>query len=159
MDELRDVLSDYPEFSPDVDNYVRQNCRYIDVECLANLVNGISLTILLFNIRSCNKNFDQFISTFCDYFSHFTCIILTETWLSKDRDTIFNIDGFYSVDLYRNNYGGGIKIFVKNNVQSKVLGNFNVLNDVIEMLTIELLYGNHRFLVTTVYYPLFKTAY
>ena len=113
MDELREIFSDYPEFSPDVDNYVRQNCRYMNVEYLSNFINGVSLTILLFNIRSCNKNFDQFISTFCNYFSHFTCIILTETWLSKERDTVFHIDGFYSVDLYRNNYGGGIKIFVK----------------------------------------------
>ena len=153
MDELREIYSDYPEFSPDVDNYVRQNCRYMNVEYLSNFINGVSLTILLFNIRSCNKNFDQFISTFCNYFSHFTCIILTETWLSKERDTVFHIDGFYSVDLYRNNYGGGIKIFVKNSIQSKILNNFNMLNDLLEMLTIELSCCNHRFLLTTVYHP------
>ena len=27
MDELLDVFSDYPEFNPDVDNYVRPNYR------------------------------------------------------------------------------------------------------------------------------------
>ena len=125
----------------------------MNVECLSDFINGISLTILMLNIRSCNKNFDQFISTFCDYISYFTCIILTETWLTKDCDAAFNIDGFYCIDQYRNNYGGGIKVYVRNCMQSKVLSNFCVLNDVIEMLTIELLYSNYRFLLTAVYHP------
>ena len=107
----------------------------------------------MLNIRSCNKNFDQFISAFCDYISYFTCIILTETWLTKDCDAVFNIDSFYCIDQYRNNYGRGIKVHVRNCMQSKVLSNFCVLNDVIEMLTIELLYSNYRFLLTAVYHP------
>lgn len=153
MDELRDVFVDYPEFIPDVDDYIRPNCKYANVECLSDFINGIPLTILMLNIRSCNKNFDQFLSTFCNYISSFTCIILTETWLSEYRDNIFNIDGFYCIDLYRNNYGGGIKVYLKNFIKSKVLGNFNLLNDVMEMLTIELSCSNHRFLLTTVYHP------
>ena len=153
MDELLGVFSDFPEFNPDVDNYVRPNCKYMDVECLSNFINGISLTILMLNIRSRNKNFDQFISTFSDYISYFTCIIWTETWLTKDCDAVFNIDGFYCIDQYRNNYGGGIKVYVRNCMQSKVLSNFCALNDVIEMLTIELLYSNFRFLLTAVYHP------
>ena len=42
---------------------------------------------------------------------------------------------------------------MRNCIQSKVLSNFCVLNDVIEMLTIELLYSNYRFLLTAVYHP------
>ena len=42
---------------------------------------------------------------------------------------------------------------MKNCMQSKVLSNFHVLNDVIEMLTIELWYNNYRFILTTVYHP------
>ena len=44
----------------------------------------------MLNIRSCHKNFDQFLSIFADYISQFTCIIFTETWLSKERDNVFN---------------------------------------------------------------------
>ena len=153
MDGLSDVTCDYPEFVPDVDDYLPSSCSYMNVECLSNIINGVSLTILLLNIRSCRKNSDEFISTFFNYFSHFTCIIFTETWLSKDCDTVFNIDGFYCIDLYRNNYGGGIKIYVKDYIQSKVLDNFSFVNDVLELLTIELLYHNHKFLLTTVYHP------
>ena len=65
---------------------------------------------------------------------------------------MFNINGFYCADLYRNHYGGGIKIYVKDNVQFKVLDNFRIVSDM-EMLTIELLYHNQRFLLTTVYHP------
>ena len=153
MDELLDVFSDYPEYNPDVNNYVRPNFRYMNVECLSDFINGSSLTILMLNIRSCNKNFDQFISTFCDYISYFTCIVLTETWLTKDCDALLNINGFYCIDQYRSNYGGSIKVFVRKCMQSKVLSNFCVLNDVIEMLTIELLYSNYQFLLTAVYHP------
>lgn len=143
----------YPEFIPEVDNYVQPNCQYLSVEGLSHYINGVSLSILMLNIRSCCKNFDQFISTFCNYLKFFTCIILTETWLTQDRDNIFNIHGFYCADLYRNNYGGGIKIYVKDHVQSKILDRFTVLNNLFEMLTIELLYHNHRYLLTSIYHP------
>ena len=143
----------YPEFNPEVENFEKPNCHYLNVDCLSRYVDGISMSILMINIRSCSKNFDQFISVFCKYLTYFTCIILTETWLTQDRDNIFSIPSFRCVDLYRNNYGGGIKIYVKDSVKTKILSNFTVMSDLLEMLTIELLFQNHKLVLTAVYHP------
>ena len=42
---------------------------------------------------------------------------------------------------------------MKDCVESKVLNRFTFLNDICEMLTIELLYDNHRYLLTSIYHP------
>ena len=153
MDVLTAASLNYPEFIPDIDNYFKQNCMYLNVENLSNYVNGVSLSILMLNIRSCCKNFDQFISTFCSFISYFTCIILTETWLTHERDNVFDIQGFHCVNLYRNNVGGGIKIYLKNSVQWEVLNRYTFVSNLMEMLTIELIFGNYKCLLTTVYHP------
>ena len=44
-------------------------------------------------------------------------MIFTETWLTPERDKIFNIPGFYCYDIYRNQHGGGIKIYLKDCIQ------------------------------------------
>ena len=153
MDVITTDSFNYPEFIPDVDNYFKPNCMYLNVENLSDYVNGVSLSILMLNIRSCCKNFDQFISTFCSFISYFTCIILTETWLTYERDNVFDIHGFHCVNLYRNNVGGGIKIYLKNSVQCEVLNRYTFVNNLMEMLTIELVICNHKYLLTTIYHP------
>ena len=120
MDELFDNSLNYLEFTPAVDIYIQPNCQYLNAECLSPIIDSISLSILMLNIRSCCKNFDQFILTFCNHPSYFTCIILTETWLTQDRENILIVHGFYCVELYQNNYGGGIKIYVKDYVKVNV---------------------------------------
>ena len=143
----------FPEFIPDIENYVHTNCRYMNVENLSDYVNGVSMSILMLNIRSCCKNFDQFISTFYSFISFFTCIILTETWLTHDRDNVFDIQGFHCVNLYRNNVGGGIKIYLRDFVQCEVLNRYTFVNNLLEMLTIEILFCNRKYILTAVYHP------
>ena len=104
-------------------------------------------------IRSCKKNFNNFIANFSNCINKFSCIIFTETWLSEDRDKVFSIPGFYCCNLYRNQYGGGIKLYLKNDIKSKILDNFTVLNNVCEILTVELLYNDYKFLLMMVYHP------
>lgn len=107
----------------------------------------------MLNIRSCKKNFNQFLAYFCTFLSYFSCIIFTETWLTPERDNVFQIPGFYCHNLYRNNLGGGVKLYIKNGIQSKLLGNFTLLNDLMEVLTVELLFGNQKIVLTSVYHP------
>ena len=108
-----DAFFDYPEYVPDLENYVRPNCTYLNVDDLYQLVCGLSLSIFMLNIRSCKKNFDNFVANFNNCINYFSCIIFTETWLSPDRDKIFDFPGYYCHDIYRNQYGGGIKLYLK----------------------------------------------
>ena len=43
----------------------------------------------------------------------FSSIAFTETWLTADRDKAFSLPGFYSVNIYRNQYGGGLRLNIK----------------------------------------------
>ena len=96
-------LDDVPIFIPDVDNWNQPNCNYISVGDLPSFT-CISFALLMLNIRSCKKNFNQFLACFCDVLSSFSCILLTETWLTADVDNVFDIPGFYCFNLYRNRY-------------------------------------------------------
>ena len=83
----------------------------------------------------------------------FTCVIFIETWLTPEGDKIFNIPGFYCYDIYRNQYGGGIKIYLKDCTQSRILEIFTIINELLEILTVELFYGGFKFILMSVYHP------
>ena len=145
MVDLADMNDVYPEYAPDLENYIPASCTYVGDDELFTLISSLSLSIFMLNIRSCFKNFDNFLANFCNCLMSFTCMILTETWLTPERDKIFNISGFYCYDIYRNQYGGGLK--------SRILENFTVINELLEILTVELFYGGFRFILMSVYQP------
>ena len=142
------AVDDFPIFSIDIDDWTPPNCRYADV---SDLFNAVSFTA--FAIRSCKKNFNCFIAHFSNILSYFSCIIFTETWLTSDLDNTFNIPGFYSRNLYRDHYGGGIKLYLKDDIQSRLLSDFTFIDDLFEALSVELLFGGHKAVLTTVYHP------
>ena len=146
-------IADFPEYVPNIENYVAPNCMYLNVDDLSPFICGLSLSILMLNIRSCKKNFDNFVANFHHHFQSFSIIIFAETWLTEERDKIYGILGFYCYDLYRNQYGGGIKIYLKNCIQSKILDNLTVINNLFELLTVELLFCGCKFLLMAVYHP------
>ena len=131
-------FNNLPVFTPDLENYVAPKCNYIDVDELYPYVRGLSLSILLLNICSLKCNFIVFLSKFYNYINMITFIVLTETWITLDRDKAFNIPGFYSLNLYRDQYGGGLRLYVKNCFKGKILSEFTVLDDFYEILTVEL---------------------
>ena len=146
-------MNDVPFFAPDFDNWLQPNCNYINIADLSSYVPCISFAVLMINIRSCRKNFNQFIAQFCNVLSYFSCIIFTETWLTEDVDNVFNIPGYYCFNLYRNNFGGGIKMYFKNCIQGRILEDFTFINDYFEMLTVELMFGTNKTVLCSLYHP------
>ena len=146
-------FNDFPVFNPDLENYVPPSCTYIDTENLYSYVNSLSLFILLLNIRSIKRNFNGFMADFCNYLNMFSFIVFTETWLTVDRDKAFNIPGFYSLNLYRDQYGGGLRLYVKDCFKAKVLNDFLVLNEFYEILTVEVDLCFCRCVLVLVYHP------
>lgn len=146
-------LNDVPIFHPDVENWSQVHCDYNDMDSLPAIIKCASFALLLINIRSCRKNFNQFLAYFCNFLTFFSCIILTETWLTADLDNVFSLSGFYCHNLYRNGLGGGIKLYVKNSIQSRILNEFTFINDLFEILSVELLFGNRKAVLTSVYHP------
>ena len=107
----------------------------------------------MFNVRSCKRNFGQFLSCFSNVLTYFTCILLVETWLTKDRDVSYVIPGFYSYDLYRDQFGGGIKLYVKDGVRTRLIDEYTFLNDLFEVLTVEFMFNCKKIICTAIYHP------
>ena len=146
-------INNVPIFVPDVDNWLQPNCNFYTVTDLPSYVSFISFSVLMINIRSCRKNFSHFLAHFCNVLSYFTCIVFTETWLTEDIDNVFNIPGYYCFNLYRNNFGGGLKLYLKNGVQGRLLDSFTFINDYFEMLTVELIFGTNKTVLCCCYHP------
>ena len=145
-------LNDVPVFIPDVDNWTQPNCNYINVEDLP-VLSCISFSLLMLNIRSCKKNFNQFLAYFCNVISYFSCILLTETWLTPDVDNIFDIPGFYCFNVYRNRYGGGLKMYLKNCIKARILQDYTFVNHLFEVMTVEILFESNKAVLCAVYHP------
>ena len=126
--------------------------KYADISEIKELSPLDDFTVLLLNIRSCRKNFLEFSTLFCTYFSRFSCIALVETWLSDGYDDLFLISGFKSVNVYRNNYGGGIRLFCRFDLNIKVLSEFTFVSNLLEMLTVELSFAGKNIVLCVTYH-------
>ena len=82
-------------------------------------VSNRKLFIINFNIRSFNSNIGDFSFFLDELVRKPDFIILTETWSSEDKSA--EIEGYRSFHCNRPNdrIGGGVAIFVKNDLQAK----------------------------------------
>ena len=143
----------YPKFTPNFDNYTPIECNYYDFDVYLPTITAVSMNIIMLNIRSCKRNFNTFIAYFAQFLACFSCIILTETWLTAERDNVYTIPGFSHHNLYRDHQGGGIKIFVRSDIQSRIIRDYTLMNDYFELLTIELFVNCKKLLLCALYHP------
>ena len=80
---LHRTLEDHPSFIYDDNNVILQQSVYANVNDIPINTANKNFNLLMFNIRSCRKNFLEFISHFHIYFACISCIVLTETWLTS----------------------------------------------------------------------------
>ena len=111
-------------------------CNYIE---WSKLPDYNSLTVLSVNARSLVSNFSSLVSYLSTVNFKFTFIIVVESWLNKNKDIGYEIDGYKSHSIYRddNRRGGGIKIYFLENISVNVVNNFTVVNDDLECLILE----------------------
>ena len=150
---MTNVFENYPTFSLGTEYDLVPQCRFLNVDDLPVHVPNDKLSILVFNIRSCRKNFNDFICNFSDYFNRFTIIILLETWLTEGISRLFPIYGFKHFDLFRANDGGGIRVYVKNFINTKVLPTYTMVSDLYELLTLEMIVSGNKVLLCGFYHP------
>ena len=145
----------------DIDNYLLSNaisnsCTSYNLEDINNdesLINS-KLNILHLNIRSCNKNIDDFISFLETVKMKFSVLVLSETWI-KDEFNLINIPGYVSYHSIRkgNRRGGGVSIFIDRQIDSVEIPKFFVNNDVFDCAGISATIGNEVINIIGVYRP------
>ena len=133
-----EIFHDFPVFSLDTNVNHVTDCRYAVIEEIPTVLPVNKLSILLLNIRSCRKNFDNFSSYFSNYVCKYSLIALVETWLTQGFCKLFSICGFKHLDSFRANDGGGIRMYHKNTIDVKLLPDFSSVSDVFEVLTVEI---------------------
>ena len=98
-----------------------------------------SLSVICFNIRSFNKNIDEFLGFLTNCEHSFDIIILTETWAKDETQSLCHISGFNSAHNFRHDKrGGGVSIFIKENLQYDVIDEMNISDVDIECVGVKL---------------------
>lgn len=89
------------------------------------------------NIRSFNKNFDEFSVFLNQIKTDIDIIVMTETWFSNSN--VCNIEGYNGYHVFRSNIGGGgVSIYVRETIKSIQIENSSFINDAIECCSVEI---------------------
>ena len=107
--------------------------------------------ILLQNIRSIRKNFDEFNLLIVGFAIKPSAICLTEIWLADDGDTdCYQLPGYQKmITCNRKTKGGVVSIFVKNNIRWYLNSKFS--NRHCQALTFRFMLNDINVSVTTIY--------
>ena len=131
------------EIDPDNNFFstININCHYYTGEQFnRSIKTDGKLSIIHFNSRSLYANFTS-IRDYLDTFSQpFNIIAISETWLNKDRELDFDMDGYELSYINRQNKGGGgVAIYVDKTLNFKVLDRMTtVVDNVVECISIEI---------------------
>ena len=136
------------------------NCKYCSIDSFKSSMQRFTdngLSIMCFNIRSFSKNGEEFLGYLHNCGHPFDAIILTETWAKNETQSLCHIPGYQAVHNNRpDRTGGGVSIFIKDNVEFDVIDDLNKSSDDIEMLGIKLILDktvNSSMNLTGIYRP------
>ena len=153
MASLSEETESFPTLHLDVGEVTLPQSRYLDIVNLPTYDWANKFSILLCNIRSCRKKFLDFSCYFDSILFKYSCIILVETWLTSEFDDAFALRGFKSFNVYRTNYGGGIRLYVRDNLTATILHPYTFVNDVLEMLCVEITSVTNKYILCCIYHP------
>ena len=132
-----------------------EQCTYYDCESLHGYLttDQNSLNVIHMNIRSCNRNFDEFAIFINQTGVEFPVIVLTETWLTAESDWL-NILGYRAFHSIRGaRAGGGVTILVSDRLNSDKKDNLCRNSASAEILAVEVDVGTESFTIFGVYRP------
>ena len=148
FDENFDPDSNYDFFAQNIDSI----CNCVTLSEFKNNFSdcNTSLSILNYNIRSFDRNFDSFS---CGFSPHNMPNILcfTETWFAPSLTS--EIPGYVGHHVTREGRSGGVSIYVKQQINSKILCNLSYATSTIEVCTVEVCIKNSIYVIIGVYRP------
>lgn len=132
------------------------NCSFYLTESFNTMYNDISnqsnLFIVHHNIRSFNKNFDEFACFMASLACEIDILILSETWFSHDDVT--NIVGYHSFHCTRDNKGGGgVSVYIRKTINCKAEPILVKSCDVADILCIEMQMPKEKVYLIGMYRP------
>ena len=137
--------------------YVEDNeFEYHTISCSYRLPQSIELdryglTVMSFNIRSLNSNFDNFKAEILHYGKTLDIIGFCETRLTNDTEQLYKLPGY---NLHCANVAsdmGGVCIYVKDSINCKLRKDLELIKYHIELMFIECIIDNKVYLIGMVY--------
>lgn len=102
-------------------------------------VNNQCFSVLHLNIRSIPKNLSRFEQFTKNLDLNFTVMGFSETWLNESNVTCYSIPGYVHYYLHRSTRrGGGVSLFINDNIHVKVRSELNIMSDTVEALFVEI---------------------
>ena len=124
-----------------------------------NTTTGPKFSFMTLNIRSLIKNITDLRTMLCQLQWEFNVICLQETWIKHEMTlsaALIQMDGFTFVNLPResSSKGGGLGIYLSNEIPYKQRKDLTCSTDDIEIMTIEIINGTKRnILIANIYRP------
>ena len=102
---------------------------------------------------------DEYDTLFKAINNPFHILVFTETWLKEENKHLCNFNGYTPEHILRPTdgqfdfkiRGGGVSIFIKNNIEYKYRPDLSKITQVAECLFIELNYNNKKYLIGGIY--------
>lgn len=131
-----------------------EQSNYFTVDSLNNflLEYKSKISVINFNIRSVNRNLDNFLALLCSININFHIMTLTETWLSS-AGCSFSVDGYHAHHTVRGVRGGGVSILCGTALDSEQLRDLSLVTDHIETCAVRVKFAPRNIIVICVYRP------
>lgn len=107
-------------------------------------------TTLFMNIRSLRINFIPFVASIHNIINKINFIALAETNITDDENNLYNINGFNAHFLNREGRGGGIALYVRENIMHS---NIKIQTISFEAIQIDVNYANKFLTLIIIYRP------
>lgn len=108
------------------------------------------VSIAYMNIRSLRKGFTSLLTTINNIINKLTILILIETNITNNENDLYSMKGFNSIFLNRDGNGGGIAVYIKENIAFTTIS-LNVKS--FETIQIDLNVNNQIITLLPIYRP------
>ena len=155
---VRNAMDTFPTIIP-VENSTEMpnfSCELRTIREFNEAVNGFcgkSFSILAANIRGMRSNFPQFEAFLKCLKIPIDIIVLTEIFLTELIDLGFALQGYKCETLYRNNNGGGIKVFYRDCLEVSRLNDLTFMRSEVECLGLRVRCHDFSMKLISVYRP------
>jgi len=146
-----DNFSPLQDIDPDLQYYNEltylenvSNCKYYTEESFLKKCNDVSadnwcFSVMQINLRSIPKNLTKLESYLQNLGLNFSVVGISETWLTESNKDCYSLGGYSSYSLCRENKpGGGVSLFVRQEISYTLREDLNSFNDCLEMIFIEI---------------------
>ena len=151
------------EINEEIENFSANNCNSYDFESIKDCeeIARSKFNIIHLNIRSYNRNLDEFLSFIDSTKINFPIIFLSETWQKGENDwiNIPNYSAFHSFRKDGNKEGyGGVSILLHEKLKGEVIPSLTINNSSIESIGIKTEINEKKVNLMCVYRPPVNTT-